>query len=93
MKTYELMVITKGALTEEGAKDISEKVKTTITTLSGEIVEQAPLGRKKFAYLIKGQTDGIYDFFKFSMDEAKVTELKSKLNYMDSIVRYLLTVA
>lgn len=93
MKTYELMLITKGALSEDGAKDVSEKVKTSITTLSGEIVEHTPLGRKKFAYLIKGQTDGIYDFFKFSIDESKITELKSKLNYMDSIVRYLLTVA
>ncbi len=93
MKTYELMLITKGALTEEGAKDISEKVKTNITSLTGELVEQSTLGRKKFAYLIKGQTDGFYDFFKFTMDEAKITELKSKLNYMDSIVRYLLTVA
>lgn len=87
------MLITKGALNEDSAKELSEKVKTLISSLNGEIQEQSSLGRKKFAYLIKGQTDGFYDYFKFSLDEAKVMELKAKLNYMDTIVRYLLTVA
>ena len=87
------MTITKNSLSEENVKEVSEKVKSLITSLTGEILEHSPMGRKKFAYLIKGQTDGFYDFYKFTISEDKVAEVKSKLNYMDTLVRYLLTVA
>ena len=91
MKNYELMSIIKSSLTEDKAKEEAQAITAVITSLGGTLSKHDYLGRRKFAYQVKNQIDGFYDVFDMSLDESKVTELKSKLNYMDSILRYLIT--
>lgn len=93
MKSYELMTITKGQLSDDQATQAREAVTKAISAAGGSLKNSQNLGRKKFAYPIHTETEGYYDVFNFDMDEVKVSELKSKLNYMDTTVRYLLTLA
>jgi len=86
------MTITKGQFTEDQATKARESVNAAISTAGGVFSNTQNLGRKKFAYPINTETEGYYDVYNFSMDESKVSEIKSKLNYMDTLVRYLLTI-
>ncbi len=86
------MTITKGQLTEDQATKARESVNTAISAAGGTFSNTQNLGRKKFAYPINTETEGYYDVYNFSIDEEKISEIKSKLNYMDTLVRYLLTI-
>jgi len=92
MKSYELMTITKGQLTEEQATQARDSVNGALTVAGATVTNTQNLGRKKFAYPINAETEGYYDVYNFTLDETKVSEIKSKLNYMDTLVRYLLTI-
>ena len=86
------MTITKGQLTEDQAIKAREAVTSAISAAGGSLSNTQNMGRKKFAYPINAETDGYYDVYNFELDEIKVSNLKSKLNYMDTTVRYLLTI-
>jgi small subunit ribosomal protein S6 len=91
MKPYEIMTIYKLDLGDQGAKDLSTKVQETITSLEGKIVKAQFWGKRKFAYEIKGQTEGYYDVINIELDSAKISKLKAKLNIVTGLTRYLIT--
>lgn len=90
-KAYEVMTITKLALGDAGAKKVVDQVKEAITSLKGEVTEEVSWGKRKFAYPINHDTEGYYDVLKFEMEGANIEKLKSKLNLMEDLVRYLIT--
>jgi small subunit ribosomal protein S6 len=91
MRHYEIMTIYNIELGEDEAKKTSEEVKSLITSLKGEVINQDFWGRRKFAYLINHQEEGFYDVIKFDLSGDKLEELKKKLNLMSSVIRYLIT--
>ncbi len=91
MKKYELMTIGKIGLGEKESKNLSQKIQEEITSLSG-VVEKVDLwGKRKFAYQINHDTEGFYTVFKLEMDPEGINKLKTKLNLMSGLVRYLVT--
>jgi small subunit ribosomal protein S6 len=93
MKKYELMTIAKGKLGEESARSLSNSVKDLILANSGKVLNSNFWGKRKFAYEIKGQTEGWYDVIEFDGEESNVSKLKQKLNIIDDLVRYLIILA
>ena len=91
MRHYEIMTIYNIELSEDESKKTSEDVKSTITSLKGEVINQDFWGRRKFAYPINHQEEGYYDVIKFDLSGDKLEEFKKKLNLMSSVVRYLIT--
>lgn len=93
MKKYELMSIAKHTLTEDSARSLSNSNKDLVAANGGKILNGSFWGKRKFAYEIKGQTDGWYDVFQFEGDAIGVSKIKEKLNVMDDLVRYILILA
>jgi small subunit ribosomal protein S6 len=91
MKNYEIMAIYKAELGEQGAKSLSDKVKSLIESLNGKVSKNDYWGKRKFAYEIKHQTEGYYDVMSFEMDSAEMAKFKTKLNQLTEVVRYLIT--
>jgi small subunit ribosomal protein S6 len=91
MKQYEIMAIYKAELGEQGAKTLSEKVKSLIESISGKVTKNDYWGKRKFTYEIKHQTEGYYDVMNFEFDSAELAKLKTKLNQLTEVVRYLIT--
>lgn len=85
------MVIYKAELGEQGAKSLSEKVQSTIKSLAGTVTKTDYWGKRRFAYEIKHQSEGYYDVLEFDLDNSEMAKLKSKLNLLTEIVRYLVT--
>ncbi|MFC1621805.1 30S ribosomal protein S6 [Patescibacteria group bacterium] len=90
MRTYEIMTIAKGSKGEDSAKELSQQITKIITDLGGEILEGDYWGRRKFAYKIKSETEGFYDLKTFKLPELKILSLRTKLNIVENLVRYLI---
>jgi small subunit ribosomal protein S6 len=91
MDSYEIMTIIKIGLGEGEAKKLSKQVQSEIKALGGEVKETNFWGKRKFAYEIKHDTEGFYDVIFFELDKPKIKQLKSKLNLVEGLVRYLIT--
>lgn len=91
MKPYEIMTIYKIDLGDQAAKDLSSKVQELITSMEGKIVKTQYWGKRRFAYEIKGKQEGYYDVINFELDHTKISNLKSKLNMLGGLLRYLIT--
>lgn len=90
MKKYELMTIFKGKLNEEEARNLSNSVKDLISSMLGRVLNSDFWGKRKFAYEIKGATEGWYEVTRFEAEESSIAKLKQKLNIMDNVVRYII---
>ncbi|HLD51263.1 30S ribosomal protein S6 [candidate division WWE3 bacterium RIFOXYC1_FULL_40_10] len=91
MKKYELMLIANIDLGEQGAKDFFVSVKDMIQKMEGAIVREDYWGKRKFAYEIKGKSEGFYSVLEVTLESASLADLKTKLNRTSGVVRYLIT--
>ena len=91
MSKYEIMTIYNINLGEAKAKELSKEIHGYITSQKGTIESENFWGKRKFAYEIKHDTEGYYDVVNFSMDTSEIDALKTKLNLVEGLVRYLIT--
>jgi small subunit ribosomal protein S6 len=88
---YEIMTIYKNDLGEEGAKELSGKVRELIESMDGKNIENDFWGRRKFAYEINHDSEGFYDVLTFEFEPSNIKKLKERLNLLNGLVRYLFT--
>lgn len=91
MKKYELMTIININQGEDGAIKVSNSVKDLIFENGGTILNSDFWGKRNFAYEINHQNAGFYDVISFEISAEGLMKLESKLKFLDSIVRYLIT--
>ncbi|KKS16708.1 MAG: 30S ribosomal protein S6 [candidate division WWE3 bacterium GW2011_GWC1_41_7] len=91
MKVYEIMTITKNEIGEEGSRNLSNTVKDLISQYKGKVLDSNFWGKRKFAYKINHDTEGYYDVINFEMAAENMPKLESKLNFIDGLIRYLVT--
>lgn len=71
--------------------DSEEKeIKKLITDQAGSITDEKNWGKKMLAYPINKETSATYYNWQIEMEPAKMTELKRKLGFSDSPMRYLI---
>lgn len=87
------MTIAKAKLSEESARSLSNSTKDLISSNEGRVLNSNFWGKRKFAYEIKGDTEGWYDVVQFEANEDSIAKLKKKLNIIDDLVRYLIILA
>ena len=85
------MTIYKAEVGDQGAKDLSLKVQELIASSEGKITKAHFWGKRKFAYEIKNKQEGYYDVINFELSSDKISKLKTKLNMLNGLVRYLIT--
>jgi len=92
MQKYELMVIAVPELSKKAQETLTSEVKKEIEGIGGKDVEVDVWGKRKFAYLIKKQVEGLYILFSFEAPSDKIEELNRKLRLKEEVLRFLLTV-
>src|SRR5438445_13882978 len=93
MREYELMLILDPTLDEEGTQAAADRVQTFVAGRGGEVlsVDSAPpMGRRRLAYPIKRQRDGIYSVTRLGMDAQAADDLERTLKLSDQVIRHLL---
>ena len=68
MRKYEIMTISKASSGEDKAINLSNIVKDLISFFKGKILDNTFMGKRKFAYELKHETEGFYDVISFEMN-------------------------
>ncbi len=86
---YESAVIINAALEDSVIETELNKIKDTIESFGGTIVDLDKWGRKRLAYQIKKHKIGYYVIYRFNAPTEAITKLERLLKLNESIVRFL----
>lgn len=87
MRTYELILIGKGSMSDALRKKLLTSVKSFLRDL--KITKENEVGQKTLAYKIKRETTGFY--WDFALEgESIPSDFEKKLLENDNILRHLL---
>ena len=90
MNKYEIGVILKASLEEEALKAELDRVQDLITRFGGAIEKVDEWGRRRLAYEIDKQTEGVYYFITFSAESPVPAEIESRVRIFETVIRYLI---
>jgi small subunit ribosomal protein S6 len=88
LRTYELMIITRGSLQDEAVAANVERFTKLIGELGGSVDRVDHWGKREFAYEIEHQRDGYYTVVDFQLDGSQLNELERQLRLADEVVRH-----
>jgi small subunit ribosomal protein S6 len=91
MRDYELVFIIHPDQDENGINGLIDRVKGWITDAGGSVETVDVWGRRRLAYIIRKQREGVYVFVKAQMPPTYTTELERNLRFAEPVMRYLLT--
>ena len=90
MRNYEIMFILSTQLTDEEKQAGVAFVEETLKAAGAAEVKTEVWGDRKLAYPIKKKENGYYVLTTFQADGTKFTEIESKLNINESILKYII---
>ena len=88
-RVYESAVLINAALDDETIKNLIARIKDTISTNGGEMIEVEDWGRKRLAYQVKKSKIGYYSIFRFSSSPDLVPKIERFYQLDENILRYL----
>lgn len=89
MNTYELAIVFRANLDEESLKAEFDKVTELITRFGGTIEKVDEWGKRRLAYEIAKQTEGIYYFITFNSNPDAPAEVENRLRILENVLRFL----
>lgn len=88
MRTYELMMITRGDVDESTVDDTIKRFTGLITELGGSVRSVDHWGKRELAYEINHLQQGYYTVVDFDTDGKGRDELDRQLRLADEILRH-----
>ncbi len=90
MRRYEVVVILAPTLTEDEVEQSTETFKKAAEEKGARIANIEQWGKRKLAYPIKRNTEGIYIIFTLEEPSAEAAgELERRFKVSDSVIRFL----
>ncbi len=91
MRRYELMLVLRPDLPDDKVQGTLERTARAIAAGGGQIVKQAPWGRRRLAYPIDHHREGSYYVLLFEAPPTAITELERGLLISEEVLRHLVT--
>lgn len=88
---YELMLILKPEVEEPRQAEIFGRIRSTVETGEGTVTGLDDWGRRKLAYEIGGETEGLYSVHTFTAQPATLAEVERQLGITDEVMRFMTT--
>ena len=88
MRSYELMIITRGSLEETAVTTTVERFTTLIADQGGTVERVDHWGKRQFAYEIQHMNEGYYTVIDLQVSSEGLLELERQLRLADEIVRH-----
>jgi small subunit ribosomal protein S6 len=92
MRAYELIVIIHPGLDEAAVNEALEKIKGWITAAGGSVDSVDTWGKRRLAYAIQKQSEGLFYLFNVQMDPAANASLERNLRILEPVMRYSIIV-
>ena len=90
MRSYELMIIIHPDLDDEAINQALDKIKAFISSGKGKVLNVDEWGKRRLAYPIQQQNEGLYYLMNIEMPSSLNPELERNLNILEPVIRYLL---
>ena len=87
MRQYELMIILDPETDERNLQPTLEKMLAVVGKEGGSVDEIEILGRRRLAYEIRKQAEGIYAVIQMTTDPATAQELDRRLGLDETVMR------
>ena len=91
MRRYELMLVLRPDLADDKVQATLERTARAIAAGGGQIVKQAPWGRRRLAYPIDHHREGSYYVILFEAPATAIAELERGLLISEEVLRHLVT--
>ena len=88
MNKYESVIIINPSVDDDKVKDL-EKRFTDMINKDGKLEKVDELGKKKLAYDIKKNKEGIYVVLYFEANPALIAELERNYRITDEVIKFL----
>ncbi|MDV2989376.1 MAG: 30S ribosomal protein S6 [Dehalogenimonas sp.] len=89
VSSYELVVIYRQELPQEKIDVAVEHISNMITANGGVVDAVDRWGKRRLAYPIKQQLEGVYVLFKFTAGSSVVRKLTDDLRISESVLRHM----
>ena len=88
MRTYELMMITRGSLDEAAVQKTVERFTKLIADQGGSVDRVDHWGKRQFAYEIQHLNEGYYTVVDLTISPEGLAEVERQLRLADEVVRH-----
>jgi len=88
--SYELVIVVRPDASKEEVEAVLDSVSGYITGRGGTVTEVERWGKRRLAYPIKHNTQGIYALVRFQLKPEHNRELEANLRISENILRHLL---
>jgi len=90
VRSYEALYIVHPDLSDEEVAPITEKYKKVVEDQSGEVEGINRWEKRRLAYEVKGQREGIYVLMNFKSEAKAAAELDRLLKIGDDVLRHII---
>ena len=88
MNKYETVFIINPNVEEAGVKELIEKFSNIINN-DGKVEEVQEMGKRKLAYEIKKNSEGIYVLINFEANPDLIKELERNYRITDNVIKFI----
>ena len=90
IRPYEALYIVRPDLTDEEITPITDRYKLVIEEQGGVVEEVNRWEKRRLAYEVKGQNEGIYVLMTFNAEARAASELDRQLKISDDSLRHII---
>ena len=89
MYDYEIALIIRPEIEEEGQESLIERLSELLTSDGGEVTEVENWGRRRLAYPIRKVQEGFYYFIQGKFSASVLPELERVIKLNEDILRHM----
>jgi len=89
MRNYEIIFIVRPDATEEDVEKLIAQMDGVVTGTGGKVEKVERLGRRRLAYRVAKQREGIYVLFRVQGSGDTVKEFERRLKVIDTVIKYM----
>jgi small subunit ribosomal protein S6 len=89
MRKYELIFIVRTDFPEEELGKLITQMEGVVTSHGGKVEKVEKMGRRRLAYRVERQREGVYILFVVEGSGETVKEFERRLRVNDAVIKYL----
>jgi small subunit ribosomal protein S6 len=89
MRNYEIIFIVRPDATEEDVEKLISQMEGVVTGTGGKTDKVEKMGRRRLAYRVAKQREGIYVLFRLQGSGDTVKEFERRLKVIDTVIKFM----
>lgn len=89
LNEYETVCIFKPYSAADGVDKVVQKIEPYVKEGGGTLLHTQTWGRKRLAYLVEKEREGLYVCFHYAAVSTQIAEIEKILSYDESVLKYL----